>query len=90
MPAPSIPGTSRRDAPIIGRCDRKSARSDGSPRSVRWDGHAWQSVALPPGLRYPQVVSGTSPGNVSENRVFAVGGNPSYDEDGQAWIWTRS
>ncbi|MFF4127063.1 hypothetical protein ACFYYP_26360 [Microbispora rosea] len=115
--AVSSPGENRRSGPIL-----------------RWDGRAWQSVALPPGLRHPRVASGTSgvsgglwaltgdrgsgptverwdgrrwtyektprvhndpevfdlatiPG---ENRVFAVGGNPSYDEDSQAWIWTRS
>lgn len=25
-----------------------------------------------------------------EDRVFPVGGNPSYDEDSQTGIWTRS
>ncbi|RGA03820.1 hypothetical protein DI270_017145 [Microbispora triticiradicis] len=24
-----------------------------------------------------------------EDRVFAAGGNPSYDEDSQGWLWTR-
>ncbi|NJP26216.1 hypothetical protein FLW53_18815 [Microbispora sp. SCL1-1] len=43
---------------------------------LRWDGRTWRSVALPPGLRYPRVVSGTSPGNVW-----------IFDDDANAWQW---
>ncbi|WP_182881553.1 hypothetical protein [Microbispora sp. H10949] len=32
-------------------------------------------------------VSARVPG---EERVFAAGGNPSYDEDSQGWLWTRN
>lgn len=53
------PGENRRSGPIL-----------------RWDGRAWQSVALPPGLRYPRVVSGTSPGNAW-----------IFDIDAYAWQW---
>lgn len=48
----------------------------GSGPIARWDGRAWRSVAPPPGLRYPRVVSGTSPGNVW-----------IFDKDANAWQW---
>lgn len=43
---------------------------------LRWDGRAWRSVPLPPGLRYPTVVSATSPRNVW-----------IFDNHADAWRW---
>ncbi|MEU7914182.1 hypothetical protein [Microbispora bryophytorum] len=61
------PGESRQSGPIL-----------------RWDGRAWRSQSPPPGLRSPQVVSGTSPGNVW---IFDTDAN-AWQWDGRRW-WAR-
>ncbi|MEN3540578.1 hypothetical protein AAH991_36070 [Microbispora sp. ZYX-F-249] len=43
---------------------------------LRWDGHTWRAAPLPPGLRYPAVVSATSPRNVW-----------IFDNHANAWQW---
>ncbi|MEU6426565.1 hypothetical protein ABZ860_11740 [Microbispora sp. NPDC046973] len=53
------PGENRQNGPVL-----------------RWDGRAWRPQSPPPGLRYPRVVSGTSPGNVWV-----------FDKDANAWQW---
>ncbi|XVQ84039.1 hypothetical protein ACQP2K_35270 [Microbispora siamensis] len=55
---------------------------------LHFDGRSWTYEKAPRIHNDPVVFDLVKvPG---EDRVFAVGGNPSYDEDGQAWIWTRS
>ncbi len=57
--AVGAPGENRRTGPVL-----------------RWDGRAWRSAPLPPGLRYPAVVSAASAGNVW-----------IFDNHANAWQW---
>ncbi|MGI5159326.1 hypothetical protein [Microbispora sp. CA-102843] len=54
---------------------------------LHFDGRSWMYEKAPR-VHDSQSVSAFAriPGG---DRMIAVGGNPSYDEDSQAWIWTR-
>ncbi|MBB4914795.1 hypothetical protein [Streptosporangium saharense] len=69
-----------------------------------WDGHGWRSTRPPVGLRYPEVVSGTSATNVWvfdrdgdawhwDGRRWSSRGRPPWPrsafEDSRGWIWMR-
>jgi hypothetical protein len=55
---------------------------------LHFDGRSWTYEEAPRVHGDPEVFDlATIPG---QDRVFAVGGNPLYDEDSEAWIWTRS
>lgn len=54
---------------------------------LRFDGRSWTYEEAPRGNKAPAVFDlARVPG---DDQVFAVGGNPSYDEDSRGWIWTR-
>ncbi len=67
-----VTATSRDEAWAVG----SPGENRQSSPVLRWDGRAWRPLSLPPGLRYPEAVSGTSPGNVW-----------IFDKDANAWQW---
>ncbi|MGI5155394.1 hypothetical protein [Microbispora sp. CA-102843] len=73
----SVAATGRGQAWAVG----SPGESRRSGLVLRWDGRAWRPLPLPPGLRYPQVVSGTSAGNVW---IFDKGAN-AWRWDGRRW-----
>ncbi|MFB9895209.1 hypothetical protein [Planobispora takensis] len=54
---------------------------------LHYDGRSWTYEPTPRTCNDPAVFDLASvPGS---DQVLAVGGEPSFDEDGVAWVWTR-